>query len=92
MFVRKLRLLTPGPTPLFPPAIRAMSAPDMHHRTKDFIEVYKSVVADLKYLYGSDNGDTVGRAYVRQNGTGIIHTVTGEKSYYRFDDRTGGAC
>lgn len=55
MFVRKLRLLTPGPTPLFPPAIRAMSAPDMHHRTKDFIEVYKSVVADLKYLYGSDN-------------------------------------
>jgi aspartate aminotransferase-like enzyme len=55
MFVRKLRLLTPGPTPLFPPAIRAMSAPDMHHRTKDFIEVYKKVVTDLKYLYGSDN-------------------------------------
>jgi aspartate aminotransferase-like enzyme len=53
--IRKLRLLTPGPTPLFPPAIRAMSAPDMHHRTKDFIDVYKSVVADLKYLYGSDN-------------------------------------
>ncbi|MBI1352704.1 MAG: aminotransferase class V-fold PLP-dependent enzyme [Acidobacteria bacterium] len=55
MHIRKLRLLTPGPTPLFPPAIRAMSAPDMHHRTKDFIEVYKGVVADLKYLYGSDN-------------------------------------
>lgn len=53
--IRKLRLLTPGPTPLFPPAIRAMSAPDMHHRTKDFIDVYKGVVADLKYLYGSDN-------------------------------------
>jgi aspartate aminotransferase-like enzyme len=55
MFVRKLRLLTPGPTPLFPPAIRAMSAPDMHHRTKDFIDVYKRVVAGLKYLYGSGN-------------------------------------
>jgi aspartate aminotransferase-like enzyme len=27
----------------------------MHHRTKDFIEVYKKVVTDLKYLYGSDN-------------------------------------
>jgi len=54
MHVRKLRLLTPGPTPLFPPAVRAMSAPDMHHRTKDFIEVYKSVIADLKYLYGSE--------------------------------------
>ena len=55
MFVRKLRLLTPGPTPLFPPAVRAMSAPDMHHRTKDFIDVYKKVVEDLKYLYGSSN-------------------------------------
>ena len=54
MHIRKLRLLTPGPTPLFPPAIRAMSAPDMHHRTKDFIEVYKGVIQDLKYLYGSD--------------------------------------
>ena len=48
MHIRKLRLLTPGPTPLFPPAIRAMSAPDMHHRTKDFIEVYKGVIQDLK--------------------------------------------
>jgi aspartate aminotransferase-like enzyme len=55
MHVRKLRLLTPGPTPLFPPAVRAMSAPDMHHRTKDFIEVYKNVIEDLKYLYGSGN-------------------------------------
>lgn len=54
MHIRKLRLLTPGPTPLFPPAIRAMSAPDMHHRTKDFIDVYKNVIQDLKYLYGSD--------------------------------------
>ncbi len=55
MYVRKLRLLTPGPTPLYPPAVRAMSAPDMHHRTKDFIDVYKSVIKDLKYLYGCDN-------------------------------------
>lgn len=55
MHVRKLRLLTPGPTPLFPPAVRAMSAPDMHHRTKDFVDVYVNVIKDLKYLYGSDN-------------------------------------
>ena len=59
MHVRKLRLLTPGPTPLFPPAIRAMSAPDMHHRTKDFIDVYKGVTKDLKYLYGSDRSVAV---------------------------------
>jgi len=55
MHVRKLRLLTPGPTPLLPAAVRAMSAPDMHHRTKDFIDVYVKVIDDLKYLYGSDN-------------------------------------
>ncbi len=55
MHVRKLRLLTPGPTPLFPPAVRAMSAPDMHHRTKDFVDVYVNVIKDLKYFYGSDN-------------------------------------
>ena len=55
MYVRKLRLLTPGPTPLYPPAVRAMSAPDMHHRTKDFIDVYKNIIEDLKYLYDSDN-------------------------------------
>lgn len=55
MYVRKLRLLTPGPTPLFPPAVRAMSAPDMHHRTKDFIDVSVKVIQDLKYLYGSEN-------------------------------------
>ena len=55
MHVRKLRLLTPGPTPLFPPAVRAMSAPDMHHRTKDFVDVYVNVIKDLKYFYGTDN-------------------------------------
>ncbi len=27
----------------------------MHHRTKDFIDVYVNVIKDLKYLYGSDN-------------------------------------
>jgi len=55
MYVRKLRLLTPGPTPLLPAAVRAMSAPDMHHRTKDFIDVSVKVIKDLQYLYGSDN-------------------------------------
>jgi aspartate aminotransferase-like enzyme len=55
MYVRKLRLLTPGPTPLLPSAVRAMSAPDMHHRTKDFIDVSVKVIKDLQYLYGSDN-------------------------------------
>ncbi|MEO1269157.1 MAG: hypothetical protein AAFX99_13730 [Myxococcota bacterium] len=39
-------------------------------------------------MYGSDNGDTVGLAYIRQKGTGIINTVHDAREYYRFDDRT----
>ena len=68
MHIRKLRLLTPGPTPLFPPAVRAMSAPDMHHRTKDFIAVYQNLVKDLKYLYGSDRDVAV----FSSSGTGAM--------------------
>jgi len=48
MHIKKQRLLTPGPTPLYPPALRAMMASDVHHRTEDFRNVYKSVLADLK--------------------------------------------
>ena len=56
MYVRKSRLLTPGPTPLLPSAIRAMAAADLHHRTADFREVYRSVIRDLHYFMGTENG------------------------------------
>ena len=48
MHIKKQRLLTPGPTPLYPPALHAMMASDVHHRTEDFRNVYKSALADLK--------------------------------------------
>ena len=48
MYIKKQRLLTPGPTPLYPPALHAMMASDLHHRTEDFRNVYKSAIADLK--------------------------------------------
>ena len=56
MYVRKSRLLTPGPTPLLPSAIRAMSAADLHHRTQDFKAIYSGVIADLHYFMGTENG------------------------------------
>ncbi len=56
MYVRKSRLLTPGPTPLLPSAVRAMAAADLHHRTKDFRDVYSGVIADLHYFMGTENG------------------------------------
>lgn len=55
MHIRKQRLLTPGPTPLYPPALRAMMAADLHHRTEDFRNVYKSVLSNLRELMGTAN-------------------------------------
>jgi len=55
MYIRKQRLLTPGPTPLYPPALHAMMASDVHHRTEDFRKIYRSMLADLKEVYGTAN-------------------------------------
>src|SRR5512133_3480517 len=55
MYIRKQRLLTPGPTPLYPPALHAMMASDIHHRTEDFRNVYKAALSDLKEVYGTSN-------------------------------------
>ena len=55
MYIRKQRLLTPGPTPLYPPALHAMMASDIHHRTEDFRKVYRSALSDLKEVIGTAN-------------------------------------
>jgi aspartate aminotransferase-like enzyme len=53
MHIKKQRLLTPGPTPLYPPALHAMMASDIHHRTEDFRNIYRSCIADLKEVMGT---------------------------------------
>ncbi len=55
MHIRKQRLLTPGPTPLYPPALHAMMASDIHHRTEDFRVLYRETLADLKQVLGTSN-------------------------------------
>lgn len=55
MHIRKQRLLTPGPTPLLPKALHAMMGSDIHHRTEDFRNVYRAVLADLKEVMGTSN-------------------------------------
>jgi aspartate aminotransferase-like enzyme len=55
MHIRKQRLLTPGPTPLYPPALHAMMASDIHHRTEDFRKAYRQCLADLKEVMGTTN-------------------------------------
>src|SRR5437879_8934973 len=55
MHIRKQRLLTPGPTPLYPPALHAMMASDIHHRTEEFRSVYRAALADLREVFGTMN-------------------------------------
>ena len=55
MYIKKQRLLTPGPTPLLPKALHAMMGSDIHHRTEDFRNVYRAVLADLKEVMGTSN-------------------------------------
>ena len=55
MHIKKQRLLTPGPTPLYPPAMHAMMASDVHHRTEDFRATYQQVISDLKDVLGTSH-------------------------------------
>ena len=68
MHIKKQRLLTPGPTPLYPPALHAMMASDLHHRTEDFRNVYKSALTDLKEVMGTSSDVLVFAA----SGTGAM--------------------
>ncbi len=55
MYIKKQRLLTPGPTPLLPSALHAMMGSDIHHRTEDFRNLYKQVLSDLKLVLGTSS-------------------------------------
>src|SRR5665213_1264227 len=55
MHIKKQRLLTPGPTPLYPKALHAMMDADLHHRTQDFRDLYSKVLADLKEVLGTSH-------------------------------------
>ena len=55
MHIRKQRLLTPGPTPLYPPALHAMMASDMHHRTQEFRNVYQSALQGMKEVLATSS-------------------------------------
>lgn len=44
-------MLTPGPTPLPPQVLAAMSAPLIHHRTEEFGRMFAGVIEDMKWVY-----------------------------------------
>jgi aspartate aminotransferase-like enzyme len=51
----KKYLLAPGPTPIPPEVLMAMSMPIIHHRSTDFIPVLDSVKKGLQWLYQTKN-------------------------------------
>lgn len=52
---KKYYLLAPGPTPVPPKVLAAMSEPIIHHRSPAFIKVFSEVRAGLKYLFQTKN-------------------------------------
>ena len=71
MNIKKLRLLTPGPTPVYPPAVRAMAGANIHHRTEDFRQLYRQVLDGLKYFMGTRNDVVLFTA----SGTGAMESA-----------------
>ncbi len=72
MYIKKQRLLTPGPTPLLPSALHAMMGSDIHHRTEDFRNLYKQVLSDLKEVLNTSNDVLV----LVSSGTGALEAST----------------
>jgi aspartate aminotransferase-like enzyme len=46
-------LMTPGPTPVPPRVLEALSLPILHHRTSEFRNIAKGMNSDLAYIFGS---------------------------------------
>ncbi len=69
--IRKIRLFTPGPTPLLPAAQFAMAAADMHHRTPEFRALFLKVLAQLKEFVGTKNDVVV----LSSSGTGAMEAA-----------------
>ena len=57
-------MLTPGPTPLPPSVLEAMSRPLIHHRTAEFGRMFTSVIEDMQFVY-------------RTKGTVLMMTTSG---------------
>jgi aspartate aminotransferase-like enzyme len=72
MHIKKQRLLTPGPTPLLPSALHAMMGSDIHHRTEDFRNLYKQVLADLKEVLSTSHDMLV----LVASGSGAMEAAT----------------
>jgi aspartate aminotransferase-like enzyme len=69
--MRKNYLLTPGPTPLPPQVLEAMSRPIIHHRTPQFQGEIKKATEGLKYIFQTKNDVFI----LASSGTGAMEAA-----------------
>jgi aspartate aminotransferase-like enzyme len=51
----KRYLLTPGPTPVPPEVLAELAKPVIHHRERDYREIYEQCLARLREIYRTEN-------------------------------------
>jgi aspartate aminotransferase-like enzyme len=69
--MQKRFLITPGPTPVPPEVLSALSEPVVHHRAPRFTEILRKVVEGLKYVFQTENDVLVFAA----SGTGAMESA-----------------
>ena len=53
--MKKLHLITPGPTPIPPEVSSAEGLPVLHHRTAEFSAIFAEVIEGLKFVFQTKN-------------------------------------
>lgn len=71
--MKKYFLLTPGPTPIPPEVAQKESLPILHHRTKEFGEVFVDVIDGLKHVFQTKNDCFI----ITSSGTGSMESAVG---------------
>lgn len=69
--MKKNYLLTPGPTPLPPEVMEALSRPIIHHRTPQFQQILKEAHEGLKYVFQTKNDVFI----LTSSGTGAMESA-----------------
>ena len=71
MSANKAIMLTPGPTPLPPSVSHAMARPILHHRTREFGELFDFTIKEMQYVFRTKNSVLMMTA----SGTGAMESA-----------------
>ncbi len=67
----KKRIFAPGPTPVPQEVLAELSKPPLHHRTKEFIEIFERVKKNLQFLFQTSQPSYV----LSSSGTGAMEAT-----------------